>query len=113
MNTKKSDDIINHHKRPFDQMMFNFHRQPPPSTTMTTISSSDIIPSSPSGVMDAYYLSCDSSNDSWTAVNLSSSSSSLSSSPMARKKTRVHEQPMPLQLPSLSRVFLEVVGSPR
>ncbi|CAO2814859.1 unnamed protein product [Amaranthus hypochondriacus] len=113
INTKKSDDkIINHHKRPFDQMMFNFHPLPT-TTTTTTTSSSDIIPSSPSGVMDAYYLSCDSSNDSWTVVHSSSSSSSLSSSPMARKKSRVHEQPMPLQLPSLSRVFLEVVGSPR
>lgn len=102
-------------KRTFDDMMMknNFHPPPPPPPT----SSSDIIPSSPSGVMDAYYLSCDSSNDSWAATNMmgsSSLSSSVSSSPvLGRKKSRVHEQPMPLQLPSLSRVFVDVVGSPR
>ncbi|XP_021714624.1 cyclin-D3-1-like [Chenopodium quinoa] len=119
-------------KRTFDEMMTaknNYPPPPPPPGPQQPTSSSDVIPSSPSGVMDAYYLSCDSSNDSWAAtttqmmgtsstssVSLSSSSlsSSVSSSPvMSRKKSRVHEQLMPLQLPSLSRVFVDVVGSPR
>lgn len=111
----KSDKNCNS-KRSFDEMMMmnNF----PPTSSST--SSSDIIPSSPSGVMDAYYLSCDSSNDSWDAANTmtvtssSSLSSSVSSSPvLTRKKTRVNEQPMPLQLPSLSRVFVDLVATPR
>lgn len=110
----KSDKNCNS-KRSFDEMMMmnNFPH-------ISSTSSSDIIPSSPSGVMDAYYLSCDSSNDSWDAANTmtvtssSSLSSSVSSSPvLTRKKTRVNEQPMPLQLPSLSRVFVDLVATPR
>ncbi|GAB4852936.1 Cyclin-D3-1 [Ancistrocladus abbreviatus] len=62
------------------------------------------MPSSPSGVIDGYF-SCESSNDSWAV------GSSVSSSPLpVMKKSRVREQHMPL--PSLSRVFVDVVGSP-
>ncbi|XP_074286281.1 cyclin-D3-1 [Silene latifolia] len=78
------------------------------------------IPTSPSGVMDAYNFSSESSNDSWTANSntisgpLLSASSSVSSSPvMSQKKGRVHQQPMPLQLPPLSRVFVDLIASPR
>ncbi|CAK9136457.1 unnamed protein product [Ilex paraguariensis] len=64
------------------------------------------IPGGPSGVIDVY-LSSDSSNDSWAV-----GSSSVCSSPeLLFKKTRVHEQQM--RLPSLSRVFVDAVGSPR
>nr|WEV03859.1 D-type cyclin CYCD3;3 [Paeonia suffruticosa] len=56
----------------------------------------DQIPGSPNGVADAYF-SCDSSNDSWAE-------------PLS-KKSRVHEQQM--RVPSLNRVFVDVVGSPR
>ncbi|KAL2939338.1 Cyclin-D3-1 [Bienertia sinuspersici] len=123
-------------KRTFDDMTMNsIYFNPPPPPPPPATYSNDIIPSSPSGVMDAYYFSCDSSNDSWantaatttstsTATNhtntmigassssLSSLSSSVTSSPISNKKSRVHEQLMPLQLPSLSRVFVDVVGSP-
>ncbi|GAB4838721.1 Cyclin-D3-1 [Ancistrocladus abbreviatus] len=62
------------------------------------------IPSSPSGVIDGYF-SCENSNDSWTVA----SSVSLSPKPLM-KKNRVYEQHMPL--PSLSRVFVDAIGSP-
>ncbi|GMH16295.1 hypothetical protein Nepgr_018136 [Nepenthes gracilis] len=67
------------------------------------------IPRSPSGAIGAYFR-CESPNDS---LAVASSSSSVSSSPVPLlKKTRVHEQPMPL--PSLSRPFVEDGnGSPR
>ncbi|GMH02855.1 hypothetical protein Nepgr_004694 [Nepenthes gracilis] len=66
------------------------------------------IQSSPIGVIDAFF-SNESSNDSWTA----GSSVSLSPvMPQMKKKSRVHEQPMPL--PSLTRVFVDAGnGSPR
>ncbi|CBI40278.3 unnamed protein product, partial [Vitis vinifera] len=62
------------------------------------------IPGSPNGVMDAYF-SCDSSNDSWAVE------SSVSSSPVDPlfKKSRTQEQQM--RLPSLNRVFVDVIGS--
>ncbi|MCE3052162.1 hypothetical protein HAX54_051732 [Datura stramonium] len=67
-------------------------------------------PSSPSDVIDPIYSS-ETSNDSW---GLDSSSSSIISSPSYLplfKKSRVHEQQMKLGS-SLSRVFVEAVGSP-
>ncbi|KAK9667125.1 hypothetical protein RND81_14G234800 [Saponaria officinalis] len=73
-----------------------------------------IMPNSPSGVMDAYHFISESSNDSWAVdpVDNNPVSVSVSSSPV-RKKGRVHEKPMPLQLPSMSRVFVDFVPSPR
>ncbi|XWS68068.1 hypothetical protein CRYUN_Cryun04dG0058500 [Craigia yunnanensis] len=64
------------------------------------------VPSSPSGVIDTTFSS-DSSNDSWAM----GSSVSLSSSPEPPfKKSRAQEQE--IRLPSLNRVFVNVVGSP-
>ncbi|XP_059647822.1 cyclin-D3-1 [Cornus florida] len=61
------------------------------------------VPNSPNGVIDAYFSS-DSSNDSWAV------GSSVSSSPQPLlKKSRAQE----MCLPSLSRVFVDAVGSPR
>ncbi|XWS54760.1 hypothetical protein CRYUN_Cryun10bG0116700 [Craigia yunnanensis] len=66
----------------------------------------ETVPSSPSGVMDATFSS-DSSNDSWAV----GSSVSLSSSPEPPfKKSRGQEQGM--CLPSLNRIFVDIVGSP-
>lgn len=61
---------------------------------------------SPGGVMDAFFSS-DSSSDSWEVA-----SSCISSSPHEPlfKKRRVQEQQM--RLPTLSRVFVDAVGSP-
>lgn len=64
------------------------------------------IPSSPSGVIDAYFSS-DSSNDSWAVVG---SSVSSSPEPLLKKTRSAQEQQM--RLPSLSRVFVDVLGSP-
>ncbi|KAK9690915.1 hypothetical protein RND81_09G163000 [Saponaria officinalis] len=102
--------VISRSKRKIEQMMMNNNSH----TNATTPNSS------PSGVMEAYWFSSDSSNDSWvttsnatTTGGRASTSSSVSSSPvMSRKKGRVNEQPMTLQLPSLSRVFVDVVESP-
>ncbi|GLT49399.1 hypothetical protein SLA2020_229570 [Shorea laevis] len=59
------------------------------------------IPSSPNGVIDAYF-SCDSSNDSWAVSQ---------SSPEPRfKRSRAPDQQM--RLPSLNRMFVDVLGSP-
>ncbi|XVF45085.1 hypothetical protein PTKIN_Ptkin02bG0177400 [Pterospermum kingtungense] len=64
------------------------------------------VPSSPSGVIDAAFSS-DNSNDSWAME----SSGSVSSSPEPPfKKSRAQEQGM--HLPSLNRVFVDLVGSP-
>lgn len=62
-------------------------------------------PSSPGGVIDASF-SCDSSNDSWTAA----SSVSLSLQPMF-KRSRAQDQQM--RLPSVNRVSIDVLHSPR
>lgn len=62
-------------------------------------------PSSPSGVINGYFNS-DSSNDSWVTM-----CSSVSSTEPLMKKSRVQEQQM--RLPSLSRLFVGFVGSPR
>ncbi|XP_022740595.1 cyclin-D3-3-like [Durio zibethinus] len=63
------------------------------------------IPSSPNGVIDAS-LSCDSSDDSWAVA------SSVSSSPQPLlKRSRAQEQQM--RLPSLNRMFVDVLSSPR
>ncbi|XP_074313173.1 cyclin-D3-1-like [Silene latifolia] len=99
--SRRIESDIPNYKRKFEQMMMN--------------NNSNTIPSSPSGVMDAYCFSSDSSNDSWgvaTSIDTGGRMSVSSSSPMIRKKGRVHEQPMTLQLPSLSRVFVDVVESP-
>ncbi|XP_027105992.1 cyclin-D3-3-like [Coffea arabica] len=71
----------------------------------------DPVPSSPLGVMDAFFNS-DSSNDSWvgTTGGLSGSSSPEEPQPLI-KKSRAQEQQM--RLPSLTRVFVDIVGSPR
>ncbi|KAL3515307.1 hypothetical protein ACH5RR_022209 [Cinchona calisaya] len=63
------------------------------------------VPSSPSGVIDAF-LSSDGSNDSWVLTN------NVSPSPDEPliKKSRVQEQQM--KLPSLSRLFVDMIGSP-
>ncbi|KAK8698903.1 hypothetical protein V6N13_115008 [Hibiscus sabdariffa] len=58
-------------------------------------------PSSPSGVIDGAFGS-DSSNDSWGSVS--------SSTEPPFKKSRAQEQVM--RLPSLNRVFVDIVGSP-
>ncbi|EXC67184.1 hypothetical protein L484_000142 [Morus notabilis] len=70
------------------------------------------VPSSPSGVIDAIFSS-DSSNDSWSVVSSSSSSSSVCSSPTQPlfKKRKAEDQQM-RSLASLSRVFVDIVGSP-
>ncbi|KAM7479155.1 hypothetical protein LguiA_027368 [Lonicera macranthoides] len=65
------------------------------------------MPSSPSGVIDSYFSCSDNSNDSWAAVE-----------PLFKKKRSVQEQQSSsssslLLPPSLSRVFVDVVGSPR
>ncbi|KAJ4962722.1 hypothetical protein NE237_022661 [Protea cynaroides] len=63
------------------------------------------IPGSPNGVIDANF-SCDSSNDSWAVA------SSVTSSPEPLlKRRRAQEQQM--RVPSLNRVFVDVLGSPR
>eukprot|EP00257_Ricinus_communis_P007900 XP_002524919.2 cyclin-D3-2 [Ricinus communis] len=62
------------------------------------------MPRSPNGIIDAYF-SCDSSNDSW---NLSST---VSSSPVPLfKRSRTQDQQM--RLPSLNRMFVDVLSSP-
>lgn len=78
----------------------------------------DQIPNSPSGVIDAYFSCSDSSNDSWAVVG-----SAVSSSPdqplLKKKKNRSsssaqeQQQQQQMLLPlSLSRVFVDVLGSP-
>ncbi|KAK9285796.1 hypothetical protein L1049_024997 [Liquidambar formosana] len=63
------------------------------------------IPMSPNGVIDASF-SCDSSNDSWAmALSISSSPEPLF------KKSRAQDQQM--RLPSLNRVSVDVLSSPR
>ncbi|KAJ4966147.1 hypothetical protein NE237_017996 [Protea cynaroides] len=63
------------------------------------------IPASPSGIIDANFSS-DSSNDSWAVA------SSVTSSPEPLlKRRRAQEQQM--RVPSLNRVFVDVLGSPR
>ncbi|XP_022745875.1 cyclin-D3-1-like [Durio zibethinus] len=66
----------------------------------------ETVPSSPTGVIDAVFSS-DSSNNSWAV----GSSVSVSSSHEPHfKKSKAQEQGMPL--PSLNRVFVDIVGSP-
>ncbi|PON40816.1 Cyclin [Parasponia andersonii] len=70
----------------------------------------ELVPSSPSGVIDAIFSS-DSSNDSWSVA---SSSSSVCCSPHGPlfKKVRAEDDNQ-MRLPSaLSRVFVDIVGSP-
>ena len=62
-------------------------------------------PSSPGGVIDASF-SCDSSNDSWAIV----SSVSHSVEPLF-KRSRAKVQQM--RLPSVNRVSIDVLNSPR
>lgn len=62
-------------------------------------------PSSPGGVIDASF-SCDSSSDSWTVA----SSVSLSLEPLF-KRSRAQDQQM--RLPSVNRVSIDVLNSPR
>ncbi|KAL1134104.1 hypothetical protein V6Z11_A12G083800 [Gossypium hirsutum] len=63
------------------------------------------IPSSPNGVIDASF-GCDSSDDSWAVT------SSVSSSPQPLfKRSRAQDQQM--RLPSLNRMFVDVLSSPR
>ncbi|TKY55674.1 Cyclin-D3-2 protein [Spatholobus suberectus] len=62
-------------------------------------------PGSPGGVIDASF-SCDSSNDSWAV----SSSASLSLEPLF-KRSRAQDQQM--RLPSVNRVSIDVLNSPR
>ncbi|XP_022726524.1 cyclin-D3-1-like [Durio zibethinus] len=66
----------------------------------------ETVPGSPSGVIDAAFSS-DSSNDSWA---VGSSVSVYSSPEPPFKKSRAQEQGV--RLPSLNRVFIDVVGSP-
>ncbi|KAL5562443.1 hypothetical protein UlMin_032190 [Ulmus minor] len=66
------------------------------------------IPGSPSGVIDAFFNS-DSSNDSWSSSAASSSVFSSSPAPLFKKR-RAQDQQM--KLPSLNRVFVDIVGSP-
>ncbi|XP_042508801.1 cyclin-D3-1-like isoform X2 [Macadamia integrifolia] len=63
------------------------------------------IPGSPNGVIEANF-SCDSSDDSWAVA------SSVTSSPEPLlKRRRAQEQQM--RVPTLSRVFVDVLGSPQ
>ncbi|XWS45219.1 hypothetical protein CRYUN_Cryun15aG0117400 [Craigia yunnanensis] len=63
------------------------------------------IPSSPNGVIDASF-SCNSLDDSWAVT------SSVSSSPQPLfKRSRAQDQQM--RLPSLNRMFVDVLSSPR
>ena len=63
------------------------------------------LPSSPSGIFDAPF-SCDSSNDSWAmGTSISSTSQPLF------KKSRAQDQQM--RLPSLNRVSVDALSSPR
>ncbi|KAJ0011352.1 hypothetical protein Pint_33882 [Pistacia integerrima] len=66
-------------------------------------------PCSPSGVIESEFSCGESSNESW-AVN---KSQVLSSPDQNRvfKKSRAQEQQMPLPMPSLNRVFVDIVGS--
>ncbi|KAH7518025.1 hypothetical protein FEM48_Zijuj09G0126800 [Ziziphus jujuba var. spinosa] len=67
------------------------------------------IPGSPSGLVDAIFsVDRDSSNDSWS--NIGSSSSLYSCPEPLFKKARTQDQNM--NLTSLNRVFVDVVGSP-
>ncbi|CAA2964387.1 cyclin-D3-3-like isoform X1 [Olea europaea subsp. europaea] len=68
------------------------------------------VPSSPNG-MDALSFSSDSSSDSCGVASCISSSASSSAHQPLLKKRRVQEQQM--KLPSLSRVIVDAVGSPR
>ncbi|WCJ31267.1 CYCLIN D3 3 [Euphorbia peplus] len=61
-------------------------------------------PGSPNGVIDAYF-SGDSSNDSWGV------SSTVSSSPIPRFK-RIRSQDQQMRLPSINRMFVDVLSSP-
>ncbi|KAL2333500.1 hypothetical protein Fmac_014713 [Flemingia macrophylla] len=63
------------------------------------------VPGSPGGVIDAAF-SCDSSNDSWTM----SSSASVSLEPLLKRR-RAQDQQM--RLPSVNRVSIDVLNSPR
>ncbi|XP_043712862.1 cyclin-D3-1 [Telopea speciosissima] len=63
------------------------------------------MPGSPSGVIDANFSS-DSSNDSWAVASLVTSSPE----PLLKRR-RAQEQQM--RVPSLNRVFVDVLGSPR
>jgi len=62
---------------------------------------------SPSGVLDFD----DSSNSSWNVSTTASVSSSSSSPEPLLKRRRVQEQQM--RLPSINRMFLDVLSSPR
>ncbi|KAK9677723.1 hypothetical protein RND81_11G162200 [Saponaria officinalis] len=94
--SRSTNNKIDTSKRKFEQMITN--------SNTTTYNA----PSSPIGVVDAYYFSSDSSNDSWetTTTNIigQSSSSVSSSSSISRKTGRVYEQSMTLP----SKVFLDV-----
>nr|KYP74023.1 Cyclin-D3-2 [Cajanus cajan] len=63
------------------------------------------VPGSPGGVIDASF-SCDSSNDSWAV----SSSGSLLPEPLLKRR-RAQDQQM--RLPSVNRVSIDVLNSPR
>lgn len=83
-----------------------------PSTTSNPVKRKyDGVPSNPSGVIDALFSS-DNSNDSWvvTVVGSSVSSPPDEHHPLI-KKSRVEEQQT--SLPLLSRVVVDIVGSPR
>nr|AAS48460.1 cyclin D3-2 [Euphorbia esula] len=62
-------------------------------------------PGSPNGVIDAYF-SGDSSNDSWGV------SSSISSSPSIPRFKRIKSQDQQMRLPSINRMFVDVLSSP-
>ncbi|XP_042521340.1 cyclin-D3-3-like [Macadamia integrifolia] len=62
------------------------------------------IPGRPNGVIDANF-SCDNSNDSWAVA-----SSVTSSLEPLLKRRRAQEQQM--RVPTLSRVFVDMLGSP-
>ncbi|XP_062090464.1 cyclin-D3-1 [Humulus lupulus] len=70
----------------------------------------ELVPGSPSGVIDAIFSS-DSSNDSWSAG--SSVCSSSQGGPLFKKIRTTEDDNQKMRLPSaLSRVFVDIVGSP-
>jgi len=78
------------------------------------------IPSSPNGVVEGSYYcfdylssNSDSSSDSWEVIKERRVHECEHEHKHGQEQKKQKHQAMPLQLPALSRVFVDVVGSPR